>query len=129
MCAIVSCTRCGREIVDKIGCRHLRWTPERGGPIDFARYVVHTSPYTQARGLKSMTIPQRWWEVHFDWLLERIEAHMDVHEGFVFGETSDLDLLCMDLWHKIAPEPTRAAIDRDGDNGKSVLSSFLRLDR
>jgi hypothetical protein len=89
-------------------CVHLRWTPDRGGPIDFAKFVVQTSPYTERRRQQPGRIPQAWWEQHYDWLLDRIHVRLDVADGYCFGDAADLDGLCMDIWHEFAPEPERS---------------------
>jgi hypothetical protein len=60
-------------------------------------------------------------------LLERIPARLCVADGYVFGDWSDLDMLCMDVWHRFAPEPSRTGIDRFEGNGNSVLSPYLKL--
>jgi hypothetical protein len=123
----IACPHCGHEIVDRMaGCRHLRWTPDRGGPIDFAMYVVFNSPYTSGRGLRAIDIPTKWWEEQYEWLLDRVSTRLSVVDGYVFGEMVDIDLFCMDIWHRFAPEPARVGIDRSDGNGKSVLSPYLK---
>ncbi len=108
----VSCPRCGREVRKTGDCPHVRWAPERGGPIEFARRVLEGSPYTQRRGLKPSSVSAKLWETEHDWLLSLIMTRLDVVEGFCFGEPSELDLLCMDIWHRFAPEADRVAIQR-----------------
>jgi hypothetical protein len=110
----------------QVGCRHLRWAAEQGGPLDFVRHVLETSPYTEGRGLSASSIPDSWLEAHFDWVLQRIEARVDVEDGYCYSELVDLDLLCMDIWHAFAPEPARAAPPGER-NGTSVLSGYLKL--
>lgn len=58
-------------------------------------------------------IPSGWWESQHDWLLERILARLAVADGYCFGEPVDLDRLCMDIWHRYAPEPERAGPRRE----------------
>ena len=106
MNADVRCPRCGQG-VNEGGCRHLRWIPKRGGPADFARYVISTSPYTEGRGFQPKSIPSTWWESEEEWLFERILSRLDVLEGYCFGDPVDLDRLCLDIWHRFAPDPER----------------------
>ena len=103
----VRCPRCGQGVEGKAGCRHLRWTPDRGGPVEFTKYVLETSPYTEGRGFHAGSIPSTWWEPRLDWLLERILIRLDVVDDYCFGDPVDLDLLCLDVWHRFAPEPER----------------------
>jgi len=103
----VRCPRCGGAANDGVGCRHLRWKPERGGPVEFAKFVVVTSPYTSGRGFVAASIPETWWESEYDWLLERILTRLDVINGHCFGDPIDLDRLCIDIWHEFAPDPER----------------------
>ncbi|MCH7718188.1 MAG: hypothetical protein IIB21_01850 [Chloroflexi bacterium] len=39
--------------------------------------------------------------------MERILLRLDVVDGYCFGDPADLDLLCLDVWHRFAPEPKR----------------------
>lgn len=108
----VRCPRCGQVAERRRGCQHLRWVPERGGPVEFAQHVVKTSPYTGRRGFSPGDIPSVWWESHHDWLLERILARLDVIDGYCFADPADLDHLCLDIWHLFAPETERAGLPR-----------------
>ena len=103
----VRCPRCGQGAEREAGCRHLRWTPDRGGPVEITKYVLETSPYTEGRGFHAGSIPSAWWEQRRDWLLERVLTRLDVVDGYCFGDPVDLDLLSLDVWHLFAPEPDR----------------------
>lgn len=105
MNADVRCPRCRQAVQEGGGCRHLRWVPKLGGPIDFAKFAVRSSPSTERRGFSASSIPAGWWEAHHDWLLERITVRLDVVDGYCFGEPVDMDRLCLDIWHEFAPEP------------------------
>lgn len=98
--------------MNKEPCRRLYWTPQRGGPLDFAKFAIETSPYTKRRGFSVKRIFPTWWESQQDWLLERILRHPDVVHGYCFGEPVDLDRLCMDIWHRHSPEPERPGPER-----------------
>ncbi len=103
----INCPQCGLGVEGTAGCPHLRWTPNRGSPIELAKHVLQSSPYTKGRGFSADSIPESWWEPQQDWLLERIFARLDVVGGFCFGDLVDLDRLCMDIWHAFAPDPER----------------------
>ncbi len=109
----VRCPRCGQDAEEGSGCRHLRWAPERGGPIEFAKSVLVSSPCTKGSGFEAASIRREWWESHHEWLLERIMARLDVADGYCFGDPVEIDRLCLDIWHRFAPEPERAAPPRE----------------
>ncbi len=108
----VRCPRCGEVVEGDDGCRHLRWVPRRGGPIDFAKRVVETSPYTAGRGFIASRLPEEWWESQHDWLLDRIVTRLDVVDGYCFGDPAELDRLCLDIWERFAPQPEPAGPPR-----------------
>ena len=103
----VTCPRCQLGVEGTAGCQHLRWTPDRGSPVEFAKHIVQSSPYTKGRGFRPDSIPPSWWETKQDWLLDRILARLDVAGGYCFGDIADIDGLCMDIWHEIAPDADR----------------------
>jgi hypothetical protein len=121
-----NCPRCGQQIFFQVGCRHLLWAAEQGGPLEFIRHVLEASPYTEGRGLEASAIPDSWLEERYDWLLERIDARVHIEDGYCFGELVDLDLLCMDVWHAFAPEPVRTGPPGER-NGSSLLTGYLKL--
>jgi hypothetical protein len=104
----VICPYCRASVTNGNFCRHLRWTPARGGPIEFARWVVANNPYTARRALSARRIPSEWWEREFDWLMGRLRLRLHVADGYCFSELVDLDLLCMDIWHHFEPATARA---------------------
>ena len=93
-------------------CRHVRWTFDQGGPLDFARFAVETSPYVSARGFKSSDIPNLWWNEHEGWVVEQVLLHFDAADGYVFGEIADLDLLARDVWKQFRPDSVRPSYAR-----------------
>lgn len=93
-------------------CRHVRWTFDQGGPLDFALFSVETSPYTQARGHSAREIGRAWLEEHGDWVVERVLHHFEATDGFVFGQLSDVDLLARDIWRAFHPEAERPQLER-----------------
>ena len=105
MTSNVRCPRCGMAADGWTGCQHLRWAPQRGGPLEFAKAVLAARPITQGSGLRASTIPQEWWESQYDWLLDRITVRLDVVDGYCFGDPVELDRLRLDIWHQFAPQP------------------------
>ncbi len=103
----VRCPQCGEPAGAKGGCVHLRWRPGQGGPDVLARHVVVVSPYTKGRGFSAKSIPAAFWEAEQDWVLDRIFARLQVIEGYCFGDPADIDGLCRDIWHRVAPQPER----------------------
>lgn len=103
----VCCPICGQAAQERGGCRHLRWTPRRGDPIDFAKSVVAANPGTDGSGFNPSSITQEWWESQFDWLMDRITARIEVLDGYCFGDPVDLDRLRLDIRHRFAPQPDR----------------------
>lgn len=108
----VRCPICAYPNEPRRMCRHVRWTFEQGGPIDFAKFALETSPYVQARGHASGEIPRRWWEEHGDFVVDQVLLHFDASDGFVFGELKDVDLLARDIWREYHPETERAEMQR-----------------
>jgi hypothetical protein len=108
----VRCPICGAANRAMQYCRHVRWTFDQGGPVEFARFAVETSAYRHPRGYKSCDIPGAWWREHDEWLLEHVLNRFAVVDGYVFGELADLDLLTLDIWRAFLPEPERRPIAR-----------------
>lgn len=104
------CPLCGHENRYLNYCRHVRWTFDQGGPIDFARYALETSPYVYGRYANPRDIPHGWWEQNGEWLLESLELRFHVGEGYVFGELAALDLIARDIWKRFRPDVERPAI-------------------
>jgi hypothetical protein len=93
-------------------CKHVRWTFDQGGPIEFAQFALETSPYVRARGHKASEISAQWYELHGDWIVEQVLLHFDASDGFVFGELAHLDLLARDIWKQFQPEIERPVMHR-----------------
>ena len=110
--AEVRCPACGQMNAAMRYCRHVRWTFDQGGPIEFARFAIETSPYVQARGFKSSVIPRTWWEEHGDWVVEQVLLHFDAVDGYVFGDVAGMDLLARDIWLCFRPDPVRPSMVR-----------------
>ncbi|MBI5289444.1 MAG: hypothetical protein HY873_10790 [Chloroflexi bacterium] len=110
--APVRCPICAQPNEAMRYCRHVRWTFDQGGPLEFARFAVETSPYVSARGHSAREIPKAWWEEKGDWIVEKVLLHLDASDGYVFGELSDLDLLARDVWREFQPEPERPQMQR-----------------
>ncbi len=100
----VKCPRCGQPASERPPCRHLRWFPQRGGPIEFARSIVADR---STQRLVPTNIPRDWWESQYDWLLERITTRIDVIDGYCFALPGELDLLRLDIKHRYTPGPDR----------------------
>lgn len=101
------CPRCNHPAAEEPACRHLRWRPERGGPVEFARSIVADRA---ASGSPSASIPQGWLESQYDWLLHQITVRIDVVDGYCFADPGELDRLWLDIMHRFAPEPAREQI-------------------
>jgi hypothetical protein len=110
--APVRCPICARPNQAMDLCRHVRWTFDQGGPLDFAYFALETSPYVHARGHSARDIGTAWLEAHGDWIMERVLRHFDASDGFVFGEVSGVDLLARDIWKAFHPEPERPRLER-----------------
>jgi hypothetical protein len=108
----VRCPICAHRNEAMNLCRHVRWTFDQGDPLDFARFALETSPYSQARGHKAGDIPKHWWMEHGEWVVECVLLHFDASDGLVFGELSDVDLLARDILRRFSPEPERAQLQR-----------------
>jgi len=108
----VRCPVCGASNLPMQYCRHVRWTFDQGGPLDFAHFALDTSPYVRARGASVRDIPRAWWDEHAEWIVEQALLHFDARDGYVFGEIVDVDLLARDIWKEFRPEPVRPAIAR-----------------
>lgn len=93
-------------------CKHVRWTFDQGDPLEFARFVLDTSPYVRARGHSSSEIPKIWWERQGEWIVEKVMVHFDASDGYVFGEHKDLDMLAREIWREFHPEAERPQIQR-----------------
>lgn len=110
--AAVRCPICAQPNEARRLCRHVRWTFDQGGPIDFASFALETSPYVQARGHSASDIPQSWFALRGDWIIDCVLLHFEAIDGFVFGEVADVDLLARDIWREFHPEPERAQLER-----------------
>lgn len=108
----VRCPVCAQPNSAETKCRHVRWTFDRGGPLQFAKHALSVSPVTFARGNNVGEIPSPWWDANGDWLMGQLEMRFDACEGFVFGELGDIDLLAKDIWSRFQPEAPRAGITR-----------------
>jgi hypothetical protein len=108
----VRCPFCAHPNEPGRMCRHVRWTFEQGGPIEFACFAIETSPYTQARGHSAREINSFWLQERGEWIIERVLHHFEATDGFVFGQLSDVDLLARDIWREFHPEPERPRMDR-----------------
>ena len=100
----IRCPRCAQPAAQKPACNHLRWRPERGGPIDFAKSILREKPVP---GMRASSIPVGWWESQHEWLLDRITTRIEVIDGYCFADSGEMDRLWLDLKHKLAPEPER----------------------
>ncbi len=110
--ASVRCPICAQANAPGRHCRHVRWTFEQGGPLEFARFALDASPYTRARGFALRDISKRWWAEHEEWLLDDVLLHFDANDGYVFGELADLDLLARDVWCAFRPDPEPTGMTR-----------------
>ena len=110
--APVRCPLCGAQNTSLDHCKHVRWTFDQGDALDFTRFALETSPYTENRRLRTRDIPNPWWEEQADWLLGQIELRFGVSDGFVFGDIAELDLLARDVWTRFVPDPARPEIAR-----------------
>lgn len=108
----VRCLICGSFNEPMKYCRHVRWTFDQGGPLDFAHFALETSPYIRARGHSVRDIPKAWWDSRGEWIVEQVLIHFDASEGYVFGEIGDLDLLARDVWKEFRPDPVRPSLTR-----------------
>jgi hypothetical protein len=95
----VTCPKCQQAVKANRGCRHLRWTPARGGPIEFAKSLLAAKP---REGVSAARILAAWWEAEFDWLLDRILARVEVIDGYCFAEQDAVDRLCIDIWNRLS---------------------------
>jgi hypothetical protein len=103
----VRCPICGAGNFADSRCRHVRWTFEQGGPVDFARFALTVSPFVKNSGARLADIPRSWWEREGEWIAEQVLLRFDACDGYVFGDLSALDLLARDLWRHFRPEPER----------------------
>lgn len=110
--APVRCPICAQPNDAHRLCRHVRWTFDQGGPLDFAHYALETSPYVSARGHKPTEIPKVWWQRKAEWIVDMVMLHFDAVDGFVFGEIGDLDLLARDVWKEFHPDPELPRFER-----------------
>lgn len=94
----VRCPLCGAPNTATGQCRHVRWTFERGGPLEFARHALSASPLTQRMGRSAGQMNMDWLTAHGDEILDLVSLHFGVDEGFVFGDLAQLDLMARDLW-------------------------------
>jgi hypothetical protein len=106
------CPICTQVNRDRDICRHMRWTFDQGGPLDFARFALESSPYIRGAGGKARDITTKWLEEHGDWIVDRVALRFDAVDGYVFGELSSLDNLARDIWQAYHPAPERSAIAR-----------------
>lgn len=106
------CPVCAHPNTQAQHCRHVRWTFDQGDPIDFARFAMETSPYTQARGFALRDISQFWWDENIEWVVDQVMIHFEASDGLVFGELADLDLLARDIWKAFRPDPVRPQMAR-----------------
>ncbi len=108
----VRCPICAHPNAPGEHCRHVRWTFDQGDPIDFARFALYASPYTQARGYSVAAVPRSWWDENIEWVVDQVMLHFDAAAGYVFGNVVDLDLLSRDIWKAIHPDAARLDIVR-----------------
>jgi hypothetical protein len=108
----VRCPICAQVNEPSRLCRHVRWTFDQGGPIDFAVFALETSPYVRARGHKASEISQVWLQMHGEWIVERVITHFDASDGYVFGDLAHLDLLARDIWKEFRPDSERPQMHR-----------------
>jgi len=108
----VRCPICGRENSPRNECRHVRWTFDRGDPLDFAMFALEASPYVRGRGHQPTDIPKAWWQAHGDWVIEQIDFRLHIGDGYVFGDLNDLDVLARDIWKAFQPDTGRDEIQR-----------------
>jgi hypothetical protein len=110
--AAVRCPICAAPNEPARLCRHVRWTFDQGGPIEFASFALETSPYVRARGHRASEIGADWLAAHGDWIVECVLLNFDANDGYVFGDVSHLDLLARDIWREFHPEAERPQLDR-----------------
>ncbi len=108
----IRCPFCGAAITLQSRCRHVRWTFDQGGPLEFAQFALETSPYIAARGYSLLDTSRLWWERRAEWIVDLVLMHFDATEGYVFGELAQLDVLARDIWKEFAPDQARPAIPR-----------------
>jgi hypothetical protein len=94
----VRCPLCGAPNTSNGQCRHVRWTFDRGGPLDFARHALSASPFSQRLGRNTAALNAEWMQAHGEEVIDLIMLHFGVDEGFVFGEIAQLDMLSRDMW-------------------------------
>jgi hypothetical protein len=108
----VRCPLCAQMNEARRFCKHVRWTFDQGGPIEFTRFALETSPYVRARGHRASDIDAAWFELNGDWVVERVLVHFEAVDGFVFGELSNLDNLARDVWKQFRPDIERPRMQR-----------------
>lgn len=108
----VRCPNCGRENERMRYCRHVRWTFDQGGPIEFARFALETSPYTRARGYSTPDVDKALVADNADWIVDQVMLHFDAGDGYVFGELGNLDNFARIVWNHLHPEPERSPLLR-----------------
>ena len=108
----VRCPVCAESNEPGRHCRHVRWTFDQGGPIEFAQFAMETSPYIRARGHKPSAIGAEWLEAHAEWIIDRVLTHFEASDGYVFGELVHLDLLAREIWKEFRPENERPQMQR-----------------
>ena len=101
----VRCPFCGAPNTANGQCRHVRWTFERGGPLDFARYLLGASPLTARLGRSAGEVSSQWLQQHGEQVMDLIALHFGIDEGFVFGDLGQMDLMARDLWRLHDGEP------------------------
>jgi hypothetical protein len=104
------CPLCQHHNRPRAVCKHVRWTFDQGGPLEFARFAMEASPYLAGRGHRLSEIPHVWWSEHADWIVEQVMTVFDVGDGFVFGELAYLDDLTREVWKKFRPDPVRSVV-------------------
>jgi hypothetical protein len=97
------CPICGRT-ASKGLCRHVRWSFDQGGPVEFGRFALESSPYVRGRGHRPGDIPESWWLIYGDWIIDQIGYRLRIGDAHVFGELADLDALARDIWKKFQPD-------------------------
>ena len=110
--AEVRCPICGQMNAWMRYCSHVRWQFDQGGPVDFARFAIETSPYIHGRGFEPSIIPEMWWTEKADWLVDQVLLRFDATDGYVFGYLGDLDILSKDIWQEFRPDPARRELTR-----------------
>lgn len=109
---VARCPICGHAAQSEWLCKHVRWTFDQGDPMDFARHVVKSSPYTAGCGLRPSDVNPAWWSANGERVFDLITLHFEAAGGYVFGDLKDVDLLARDIWRMHTPEQERQPLVR-----------------